>query len=118
MHNAKCGIIEDARFMKMYCKSQGRAYHIERSGKNRSDHKKQGREKMEKRVITIESQTAAIKAQRLLTSNRIKARVIKLHPGKTERGCTHGVEVRTSDIFAATSLLRVNGIEYTGTVQL
>lgn len=73
---------------------------------------------MEKRVITIESQTLAIKAQRLLTANKIRAKVIKLHPSQTSKGCTHGVEVLAQDIYAAKSVLRAGGIEYSAIVQL
>jgi len=73
---------------------------------------------MDKRVITISSQTAAIKAQRLLESKRIRSRVVKLRPEQNERGCSHGVEVNESDLGAATVLLMENGIKYSGTARL
>lgn len=69
---------------------------------------------MEKLIITISSQTAAIKAQRLLESKRIRSRVVKLRPEKNERGCSHGVEVDAENLGKATVLLTENGIQYSG----
>lgn len=69
---------------------------------------------MEKRVITVNSQTSAIKAQRTLSSGGIRARVVKLKAGRDRRECTHGVQIAERDVGAALDRLVAAGISYTG----
>ena len=73
---------------------------------------------MTRRIITISSPTMAIKASRLLNRNGIRARVIRLHPSQTPRGCTTGVEVDLSRVNAALEVLGNENIFYTGVVIL
>ena len=67
---------------------------------------------MEKRIITLNSQTTAIRAQRLISKNGIAAKVIKLSPSQTKKGCGHGVEISGKDVKTATSILYYSGIRY------
>lgn len=69
---------------------------------------------MEKRVITMDSQTSAIKAQRVLSSGGIRARVVKLKAGRDRRECTHGVQVAARDEAEALDRIGAAGISYTG----
>ncbi|MBQ9511116.1 MAG: DUF3343 domain-containing protein [Clostridia bacterium] len=71
---------------------------------------------MEKRIITLNSQTSAIRAHRALTSNGIRAKVVRLSPSQSKRGCGHGVEVSASDLKAATSCLYYSGINYSDVI--
>lgn len=71
---------------------------------------------MEKRIITLNSQTAAIRAHRALASCGIRAKVVRLSPSQSRRGCGHGVETDARDIKAATSCLYYSGINYSDVI--
>ena len=66
--------------------------------------------KMEKSVIIIGTNTAAMRAGRLLGGTGIRSRVIR----RTGRGtgCVYGVEINSSDLNAAIYVLRQNNIQF------
>lgn len=73
---------------------------------------------MDRRVITVNSPTMAIKATRLLNRKGIKAKTVKLLPGQSPRGCSAGVEVEYFKINASLDILSQAGIAYGGIVIL
>lgn len=75
-------------------------------------------DKMNRRVITINSPTMAIKAARLLNRKGIKAKTVKLLPGQSPRGCSAGVEIEFFKVNAALDILAEAGISYGGIVIL
>lgn len=62
-------------------------------------------------TASMSSGTIAQKAQRLLHSNGIDARVVKLDAEKSRRGCSYGVEFSCAQLEKAKSILRRGGAE-------
>ena len=73
---------------------------------------------MNRRVITINSPTMAIKAARLLNKKGLKAKMVKLLPGQSSRGCSAGVEIEYFKVNASLDILTEAGIPYGGVVIL
>lgn len=57
---------------------------------------------MDERVITVTSQTIAIKAQRLLRKSGIKCKIVRPSPRQTPRGCTWGIQI---DVFSVNNAI-------------
>ena len=64
---------------------------------------------MKSSIITLESQTYATMAKRLIAKSGINVRVVKLDG---ESGCTHGIEVRDFDLYSVYHILRNAEIQY------
>ena len=73
---------------------------------------------MNRRVITINSPTMAIKAARLLNKKGIKTKTVKLLPGQSPRGCSAGAEIEYFKVNASLEILAEAGIPYGGVVIL
>ena len=56
-------------------------------------------------IIPISTQSYAIKGEKLLKSKGIRARMTKVDPAKTPKGCAFGLEIECSSKTAAYSLL-------------
>ncbi len=67
---------------------------------------------MEMRVLTMTSQTNAIKAQRLLQRNGIPARMIRVSPKRTKNGCSWGLRMDVYAVNLAVMLLEKEGISF------
>ena len=63
-------------------------------------------------IISVETVTNAIKARKHLTAAGIRAKLIKLNPAVSEKGCTHGLEIDNKDTYSAVHLLKGLGINY------
>ena len=65
---------------------------------------------MEKSIIIIGTNTAAMRAGRVLVGAGIRSKVIR----RTGRGtgCVYGVEINSSDLNAAIYVLRQNNIQF------
>ena len=59
---------------------------------------------MDTRVITMTSQTIAIKAQRTLQRSGIKCKIVRPSPRRTPRGCTWGIQI---DVYSVNSAVYV-----------
>ncbi|MBR2343546.1 MAG: DUF3343 domain-containing protein [Clostridia bacterium] len=66
---------------------------------------------MNSAIITLGSLTYATKARRLFTKNGIDARTVKLSEA-ADGGCTHGIEIKKSDLYSAVAILREAGVQY------
>lgn len=67
---------------------------------------------MQLSIITLGSQTNAIKAQRLLREHRIRSELIKSDSSRTGRGCVYSLRVFARDLPAAVLLLDEHNVPY------
>ena len=67
---------------------------------------------METRILTMTSQTLAIKAKRLLEKNGIYTRIVRPSPQLTPKGCSFGLQMDTAILSVALKYLEQNGISY------
>ena len=67
---------------------------------------------MQLSIITLGSQTNAIKAQRLLREHRFRSELIKSDSSRTGRGCVYSLRVFVRDLPAAVLLLDEHNIPY------
>ena len=67
---------------------------------------------MRKIIITTSSVTTALKAKRLLESQSITARLIKMDSLKGINECTHGLEIDYKTFFDAVTILKSRNISY------
>ena len=67
---------------------------------------------MKKCIIAISSVNHALRAEKYLSSNFIKCRVIKLQPQKTKKGCAYGIELNCIDVQKSVNLFDNAGIPY------
>ena len=63
-------------------------------------------------IITVGAVTYAIKAKKLFTRRGIQSKLVKVDSGKTQNGCTHGIEIGNADFYTAVKALKENGIAY------
>lgn len=63
-------------------------------------------------IVTVGAVTYAIKARKLFLRRGIQSKLVKVDSGKTQNGCTHGVEIDNVDFYAAIKILKDNGIAY------
>ena len=67
---------------------------------------------MKKSIITFNSITYAIKARKLLSREGVNTKLIKLDSNAEDGGCKYGLEISSSKLFSAISVLRSEGLEY------
>ncbi len=72
--------------------------------------------KVKKAIISLSSNTYAIKAKKLLLAKGISARVVKVDRGISSQGCGFGIEINYIDYYAVIGELRENGITYSITL--
>ena len=63
-------------------------------------------------IISVETVTNAIKARKHLNASGIRAKLVKLSPSLSEKGCTHGLEIENNDTYSAVHILKGLGINY------
>lgn len=61
-------------------------------------------------IASISSLNLAIKAQNVLTQERIYSKIISLDPTLTKRGCAYGIEFSCSEERNVRTILRRAGI--------
>ena len=67
---------------------------------------------MKKSIITFNSITYAIKAQKLLSRKAISSKLIKLDAAGEESGCKYGLEIGKELLYSALCILREEDFEY------
>ena len=67
---------------------------------------------METRILTMTSQTVAIKAKRLLEKNDIYTRIVRPSPQLTPKGCSFGLQMDIAILPIALKYLEQSGIPY------
>ena len=67
---------------------------------------------MDTRILTMTSQTVAMKAKRLLEKNGIYVRIVRPNPKLTPRGCSFGLQIDERLLASAMKYLEQNGISY------
>ena len=72
---------------------------------------------MKKCIIAISSVNHAIRAEKFLSSNNFKVRIVKLQPNTTKKGCAYGLEISCKDVISAVSFLNNAGIPYSEIVR-
>ena len=65
-----------------------------------------------KSVISVSSNTVAIKAKKLLLSYGISCRIVKVDRGISSQGCGFGIEINYIDYYNVIEKLREAGISY------
>ena len=66
---------------------------------------------MEKSKLAMQNATYAIKARNALVKGGVKAKIVRLI-APTEGGCTHGIEILSSELLRAADILRRSNIVY------
>ena len=67
---------------------------------------------MSEAIIAMRSETAAVKAQRLLSRNGIRCRIVSVDPAFTSRGCSVGIAMSSYEVKGAEKLLDSANIFY------
>ena len=67
---------------------------------------------MDTRILTMTSQTVAMKAKRLLEKNGIYVKIVRPSPILTPKGCTFGLQVSDRVLTSAIKYLEQNDISY------
>ena len=67
---------------------------------------------METRILTMTSQTNAMKAKRLLEKNGIYVRLVRPSPKLTPKGCSFGLQTDDRLLSSAIKYLEQNDIPY------
>ena len=67
---------------------------------------------MDVRMITVSSQTIAIKAQRMLRKNGIRCKIVRPSPSQTPHGCGFGLQVDVYSVAAAMDFLEAADIPF------
>ena len=67
---------------------------------------------METRILTMTSQTIAMKAKRLLEQNGIYTRIVRPSPKSTPKGCSFGLQIDAAILSVAIKYLDQNSISY------
>ena len=73
---------------------------------------------MDTRVITVTTQTTAIKAQRTLQRNGIPCKIVRPSPKQTPRGCTWGIGLDVYSVNSAIYLLEDAGIPFGDVIRI
>lgn len=63
-------------------------------------------------TVTVGTVTYAIKLKKLLSRAGIRSRLVKAEGTTAGEGCTHGVEISSSDFLFAVVIMKENGIPY------
>jgi hypothetical protein len=64
----------------------------------------------ERRVLTMQSQTLAMKAKRMLLRQGVAARLVR--PDPTPKGCTFGLEIGAENVMRAMDILERERIPF------
>ena len=67
---------------------------------------------MDRRILTMSSQTLALKAKRVLFREGISVQIVRPSPRLTPRGCTYGLEMGMHQIARAIDILEENQIPF------
>ena len=67
---------------------------------------------MDRRILTMTSQTLALKAKRVLFRQGISVQIVRPSPRLTPRGCTYGLEMGMHQIARAIDILEENQIPF------
>ena len=67
---------------------------------------------MSEAIIAMRSETTAVKAQRLLSRNGTRCRIVSVDPALTSRGCSVGLAMNAYDVKGAEKLLNSANIFY------
>ena len=67
---------------------------------------------MDTRILTMTSQTVAMKAKRLLEKNGIYVKIVRPSPILTPKGCAFGLQVSDRVLASAIKYLEQNDIPY------
>ncbi|MBQ7172191.1 MAG: DUF3343 domain-containing protein [Clostridia bacterium] len=67
---------------------------------------------MQRSIITLGSQTNALKAQKLLREHRIRSDLVKHDSSRAGRGCVYSLRVDTRDLPSAVLFLDERNIPY------
>ncbi len=67
---------------------------------------------MQRSIITLGSQTNALKAQKALREHRIRSDLIKEDSSRAGRGCVYSLRVDTRDLSLAALILDGRNIPY------
>ncbi len=67
---------------------------------------------METRILTMTSQTVAVKAKRLLEKNGIYVRIVRPDPKLTPKGCSFGLQTDARVLASTVKYLEQNDIPY------
>ena len=67
---------------------------------------------MERRILTISSQTLAMKAKRVLSRASIPVKIVRPSPRLTLRGCTFGLETEAYLISRMMNILEEHRIPF------
>lgn len=67
---------------------------------------------METRILTMTSQTLAVKAKRLLEKDGIYVRIVRPSPNLTPKGCSFGLQINERVLASALKYLEQNDIPY------
>lgn len=71
---------------------------------------------METRILTMTSQTIAMKAKRLLEKNGIYTRIVRPSPKSTPKGCSFGLQMDAAILSIAIKYLEQNNISFGDTI--
>jgi len=63
-------------------------------------------------VLTVYSQTLALKAQKTLETFAVPSRVVSVDPRRTKKGCSFGLSISEGDLSNADRILSRYGIKY------
>ncbi len=66
----------------------------------------------DRRIVTMTSQTLAIKAKRVLFRNGIPVKIVRPSPKYTPHGCQYGLETDVFSISHAIDILEENRIPF------
>jgi len=66
----------------------------------------------EERILTMSSQTLALKAKRVLFRKGISVKIVRPSPKLTPRGCTFGLEIEARLISRIMDILEENRIPF------
>ena len=67
---------------------------------------------MKQCIIAISSVNHAIRCEKIIKSNGYYARITKLQPQSTQKGCAYGLAVNCNDLPFVLSLMNSNGCFY------
>lgn len=67
---------------------------------------------MKRAIITMQSATAAMKGQRVLSESYIASEIVRLPPKYSEAGCTYGLRIAYEDGNRGVQVLKVFGVPF------
>ena len=67
---------------------------------------------MKKCIIAISSVNHALRAEKALSAQSMRCKIVKLQPNETKKGCAYGIEISCKDVPSALSFLSNAHISY------